>query len=159
MKFTPKSDAEFEKEKEERLAAYQPWTAGIVCDYEINSSVEKLSKTGKDMIEIKGKIYNAKGESKDFTDYLGSWNEYRLKRICEAGGILERYEAGQVDDYDLVGKNGKCKIGIQKGAQKDDGSFYGDKNIIQEYLKPDAAAAKPAKQKLVDPELDDTIPF
>lgn len=153
MKFTPKSDEQFKALEEERKAQWQPWPAGSIVDYEILHCVAATSSKGNEMLKTDVRLFNDEGKQKDITIYLGDWNEYMLKRICEAGGIAERYEAGQVDDYDLIGKTGKCKLKIEKGAEKPDGSFYADKNAIAEVLKPDSESKK------VDADLDDQIPF
>lgn len=162
VKLTPKSDEQFEKEEVERRAKWQPWPPNVPYDYEIVSAKNTLTKAKPDkpqreMIEIEVKIYNDKGESKQITDYLGEWNDWKIKRICEANGLLDRYESGQVDDQDLWGKTGKCELGVQKGTQKDDGTFYPDKNVIKEFLK--IAGTKPKAAPINDDEFGDSIPF
>lgn len=152
MKFTPKSDEQLNQEQTERLNKFV-LPAGTVVDYEIKEAMNKVSKAGNDMIEIHVDVYNDKGDAIGIRDWIGEWNIHKLKRICEANGMLDRYEAGQVDDYDLVGKTGKAKLGIQKGTQKEDGSFYADRNNIQEYMKPVEPVTKG------EPELNDSIPF
>jgi hypothetical protein len=148
MKFTPKTDEQIEAEKAERLAAFKPWPAGLVVDYEIKEAVDATSKAGNDMIKAHIDVYNDKGETKGIIVYFGDWNDYHFSRICR-----DRYEAGQVDAFDLPGKTGKCVLGIEKGGLKDDGTHYADKNNIKEFLKPAAPITKG------DAELDDLINF
>lgn len=152
MRFTPKTDEQIEAEKNERLDKYQPWPAGMVCDYEIKEANDAVSKNGRDMIKAHIDVYNEKGDAKGITVYFGDWNDYHFSRICR-----DRYEAGQVDAFDLPGKTGKCVLGIEKGGLKDDGTRYADKNNIREFLKPDVAVQKSIKAS--SPELDDEIPF
>lgn len=148
MKFIPKSDTEIEAEKAERLAQYQPWPAGLVCDYEIKEAVDAVSKAGRDMIKAHIDVYNDKGDVRSIITYFGDWNDYHFSRINR-----DRYEAGQVDAEDLLGRTGKCVLGIEKGGLKDDGTKYADKNNIREFLKPAAPIGKGAV------ELNDEIPF
>ena len=148
MRVTPKSDEQIEAEKNERLAAFQPWHAGLVVDYEIKEAIPATSKAGNDMIKAHIDVYNDKGEVKGIITYFGDWNDYHFSRICR-----ERYEAGQVDAEDLLGRTGKCVLGIEKGGLKDDGTRYADKNNIREFLKPSAPILKG------DPELNDILPF
>lgn len=150
MRVTPKSENQIETEKAERLAAYQPWPAGTVCDYEIKEAKEARSKNENDMIKAHVDVYNDKGECKAITVYFGDWNDYHFSRINR-----ERYEAGQVDAEDLLGKTGKCVLGIEKGGLKDDGTKYPDKNNIREFLKRDGADVA----KKATTELNDEIPF
>lgn len=152
MRFTPKSDEQIEAEKAERLAAYQPWPAGLVCDYEIKEAIEATSKAGNDMIKVHVDVYNDKGDVRGIIMYFGDWNDYHFSRINR-----DRYEAGQVDPEDLLGRTGKCVLGIEKGGLKDDGTRYADKNNIREFLKPAAPIKKSIKAS--DPELNDSIPF
>jgi hypothetical protein len=156
MQFTPKTDSQFEQEEKERKERFL-WPAGTIVDYEISSALEKLSKKGNQMIEVGVIIYNDKGENQQIVDYIGEWNLFKLKHICEANGMIERYEAGHVSDTDLYYKTGKAKIGIQKGQQKDDGSFYADKNFIQDYLKD--AVGKKVETKKSDDVFFDDVPF
>jgi len=160
MQFTPKSDAEFQQEAEERASKYL-WPKDSIVDYEIKQAVEKTSKKGKTMIEIDVDVYNDKGDVLSLKDWLGEWNLFKLKHICEANGMEDAYANGLVHDFDLVGKTGKAKLGISKGAQKDDGSFYSDRNSIADFVKPLDAVKKDndARAAKVDPELDDEIPF
>lgn len=154
MKFTPKSDDDFQKEDAERKAKYL-WPAKTICDYSIEAAQEKISAKGNEMIQLNVKIFNAEGSEQIIIDYLGEWNLFKLKHICEANGLLEQYQAGNIGSDDLYYKTGKCVLNVQKGAKKDDGSFYPDKNGIQDYLKPIGAVAS----KATEHEIDDSIPF
>lgn len=149
MRVTPKSDEQIEAEKNERLAAYQPWPAGTVCDYQVKEAVAATSKAGNDMIKAHIDVYNDKGEAKGITMYFGDWNDYHFSRINR-----DRYEAGQVDAEDLLGRTGKCVLGIEKGGLKDDGTRYADKNTIKEFLKPVASTNTD-----IPFELNDSINF
>ena len=153
MRITPKSDDQIEADKAANLSKYHPWPAGTVCDYEIKEATDTTSKAGNDMIKAHIDVYNDKGENKAITMYFGEWNDYHFSRINR-----DRYEAGQVDAEDLLGRTGKCVLGIEKGSLKDDGTYYADKNNVKEFLKPSAPTVKPSGNKIED-ELSDSIPF
>jgi hypothetical protein len=164
MRVTPKTDEQIAAEQAERAAQFKPWPTGSIVDYEIlhaedtetkgkrNEYGDFIEGSKKPMIKADVRLFNAEGKTKDITDFIGEWNEYKLKRI-----VPDRYEAGQVDAFDLIGKTGKCKIGIQIGGLKDDGTRYADKNDIKEYLKRDEPIQK--KTVAIEDELSDLIPF
>lgn len=152
MLVTPKTEEQFAAEEQERLEKYKPWPKGTICDYEIIDAKDGISSKGNEMIVAEVRVFNSEGKAKEITDYIGEWNEFKLKRINP-----ERYEAGQVDAMDLIGKTGKCKLGIQIGGLKDDGTRYSDKNTIQEFLKADEQLQTSIKAS--SKELNDEIPF
>jgi len=164
MQFTPKTDADFQQEETERKNKFV-WPANSVVDYEIKSATEKLSKKGKDMIEADVDVYNAAGEAQTIRVWLGEWNLWLVKHICEGNGLLAEYESGNVHDYDLIGKTGKAKLNIQKGAQKEDGTFYPDKNGIADFLLNDEQQVAKTERKTAlakasgDFDFEDTVPF
>lgn len=151
VRVTPKTDEQFDAIEAERKAKRLPWPVDTICDYEILNAKDSVSSKGNEMIIADVRVFNAKGEQKDLTDYIGEWNEYKLKRINP-----ERYEAGQVDAEDLIGKTGKCKLGLQKGQSKGtydtDGKeeFYPDKNDIKEYLKVEVPVEDVTKTDSLD---------
>lgn len=157
MKFTPKNDQELADEERLRKEKYV-WPAGSICDYEIESAIDKVSSKGNEMIEISVKVFNAEGKTQNIFDYLGEWNLFKLKHICEANNMADKYEAGDISSEDLYYKTGQCRLKIQKGAKKDDGTFYSDKNVIDDFLKSSGTVAT-KKAKPLDKELDDEIPF
>ena len=164
MKFTPKSEEQLQADAEAAKAKFAPWPANSICDYEIlhvkdtkKDGSPAIDKNGNEFLIADVRIFNGAGEQRDLMHMFGAWNEWDLRRVCEANNMLDRYDAGQVDDYDLQGKTGKCVITIEKGTLKDDGTYYPDKNKIKEFLKPVQALQKSIKAS--SPELDDEIPF
>jgi hypothetical protein len=166
MKFTPQSEDELYAEAEKAKEKFAPWPADTVCDYDI-LHVKDIKKDGSPAIDKNGnefliadiRIFNDAGEQRDLTHNLGAWNKWHLKRICDANNMEDRYLSGQIDTYDLQGKTGKCIIGIEKGQPKGDGTFYNDKNVIKEFLKPSAPIGKTSTTKQTEYELNDEIPF
>lgn len=154
MRFQPKTEAELEAENAARKAAYQPWPKGMY-DFVVNTGEDTYSKKGNEMIKLSLNIYNADGQVRQIDDYLLEAMEYKLRHAAEACGLLERYENGELNGFDFVGKSGKLYLDIQKGKQKDDGSFYSDRNSVQDYLVQKQSVSKEHAAN----ELDDSVPF
>lgn len=133
-----------------------------VYPFEVTSAVDKISKAGNEMIELKLKVFKEDGGFNLINDYLLDSMAYKIRHACEACGLLQNYEAGQLEAADFVGKQGVVKIGIQKGDMG-----YEDRNQVKDYVvdkngKPDQKAAAiamraPAPKK--DDILGDDIPF
>lgn len=163
MRFTPKNDEQIAQEEKERKEKFL-WPAKTVCSYEIEGAIEKTSKNGNEMIQLSVKVYRDDGAEQVIHDYIGDWNVFKLKHICEQNGLADKYAAGEIHDLDMFHKTGRCVLNVQKGGPKDDGSFYADKNGIQDYLVTgdsavDSSAKKTAKAQKEARELDDEIPF
>lgn len=159
MQFTPKTDKE--------IAEANLWPLGTLCGFEViehvtfgdkvTSTCDTTSKNGNEMIVLVLNVFNDKGETKVLLDYLLESVPAKLKAAATVCGLLDKYESGQLYAADFVGKKGDLKIGIDKGADKNDGSGekYPDRNKIAGYVVDKTAANKPA----VHPALDDEIPF
>lgn len=162
MRFKPKTDEQFEQEDKERKEKLL-WPANTIVDYEIQSAVSKTSKKGNEMLEVAIRVYNAAGDKQTIHDYIGEWNLFKLKHICEANGMLAEYEAGEIDADLLYDKVGKAKLGVQKGGENPNGGNYPDRNIIVDYLKEATgkAVSNPVTKSKAEQEneLSDTIPF
>jgi hypothetical protein len=82
--------------------------------------------------------------------------DYKTKKFMDAFGIpyLEK-----LNPDTLVDLKGKGFIITQKGAKKDDGTFYPDKNSVKDYVKKeDSNIAHPADERPQD-DFNDSIPF
>lgn len=155
MQVTPKSEKE--------IAEANLWKPGP-CDFEIMDAEDTTSKaSGADMIKLKVKIINDDGESQIVFDYLLDAMAAKLRHAAAAFGLLARYEAGNFEAMDCVGKTGRCKVAVQK----DKTGQFPDKNGIADYIIPDAQPiaatatrrAATARQTTPSNDLDDEIPF
>lgn len=145
MKFTPKT--------EEEVNAFSITPEGVY-DFEIISAFDTTSKAGNDMIKLMINFYDKEGNLKSIDDYLLEAMAYKLRHAAEACGLLKKYESGELEADDFVGKTGKFKLGISKGKAKPDGGTYPDKNDVKDYIV-DTKAAKAKAAAAVD----DEIPF
>lgn len=156
VSFTPKS-------KEETQRKEFPLLPKGEYDFEVISSKEKTSKAGNPMFEINLKVFGPDGQHQRLFDYLllddsGQW---KLRHFCEATGMLDRYESGDLDEGELEGQVGRVKIKIQPAK---DG--YPEKNAVEDYIPTDEAAAnkttKQAKEnskRSSKKDLNDDIPW
>lgn len=125
MKFKPLSEKEI---KEMGLVP-----EGIYS-FEILDAESKKSKNDNEMIELKLAIFDAGGTAHYIFDYI-TGNErmmFKLRHLAHACGLEDQYETGTLEDEDLKGKTGQCKIGIQKGSAQ----YPADKNVVKDYIVP-----------------------
>lgn len=105
---------------------------------------EETSKNGNPMIHLELKV-----EGRYIHDYIGGWNEWKLKHLMDAVGL--DYMHGRVTMDDLCGKRVYVKTRIEKSKDPK----YEDKAVVSDYLKADGAA--PAAP--VEGTTGDKIPF
>lgn len=138
--FTPKT--------EEELNANNLLTPGI-ANFEVVQAMQKVSKSGNSMIEMKLRIWDRNGKEKIIHDYLVDIPSmsYKIKHFCDSTEMSDKYEQGCFSDVDCIGKTGKLKIIISK----DKTGGYPDKNSVADYLTTES--------KKEDAFHDDDIPF
>lgn len=151
MKFDPKTDEETKNDK-----PFPVWPSGQY-DFEIMNGVDKKSKAGNEMIELRVKIFNSEGEEKIVFDYLLESVAYKLRHCAEACGLMEKYEKGELVGGDFDGCTGKLKLRVGKPTEE----YPDPKNEVADYVVGTAAAEpKPKYKKALGAEdLDDSIPF
>lgn len=139
MKFQPKSEKE--------LAEANLWPVGDYS-YEILEAEETTDKNDNPMFKLKVKVFKENGASQNIFDYVSpTWMEFKLRHLAEASGLLVAYDNGEIEDYQFVGKTGRCKVNISK----DKTGQYPDRNGIGDYI----ATANTSTEEV----LDDSIPF
>lgn len=145
MRFTPKSEKEIAEEGLLPDGEY---------DFEIANAEEATSKAGNPMITLRLRVFGPDGEPHPVRDWILDDNHRKLRGLCEAVGLLARYEDGEVSDADLMGCTGRAKVVIRK----DKNGQYPDQNGVAYYIKSADQHAAPAptrKREMVD----DDIPF
>ena len=124
MKFTPKEDSEIK-------------TFGLLpegpANFVVAEAMEKYSKGGNEMIEMdltcsSGTLTNT------VKFYMLEKMAHTHKHFHRATGMMDKYQSGETTADDCVGKTGKVVLGIEKGKQKDDGSYFYDKNVVVDFL-------------------------
>jgi hypothetical protein len=137
MKFKPLSEEEAEAQSADL------WPAGEY-DFEVREATEKESKSsGADMIELELWLYNQAGGRRLVFDYLthSDKSAWKLRSFAAACGLLDRYKTGIVMANEMVGRTGKCEIGIRKQEG------YADKNTVRSYVKA-AATGEQAQERV-----------
>lgn len=152
-------DLQFDPKKEEDLRDFLEVGDG---NFEVLEATRKESKNnGNPMIELKLKVWNAKGQIGFIYDYLMlTSNNFSLRKIrhfCYSCGLDGLYESGKLNATDCAGKQGKLKIDFQKGT-----NGYADKNTVKDYLVTGAETngkTNPSFTSAQDEKFDDDIPF
>jgi len=101
---------------------------------EIREAVDKTSQRNREMIELDVAVIDTDGNERIFRDWLVDTprGAAKLRHACEAAGVIERYEAGEIVASDFPGKRCRVRIGIDKKRG------YADRNFIEDYAAPDA---------------------
>lgn len=131
MKFTPKSEAELRN----------TWDAGTY-PFKVIEASDSVSKSGKDMIVLKLRLFDGEN-TLTVMDYLGDWSMYKIKHLCEACGLEDKYNAGEIVAFMFEDREGKVKL-----AYNADSDFP---NSIKDYVVE--------KVETPDSLDDDEIPF
>jgi hypothetical protein len=135
----------FQPQSEKQIADAKLWPKGVY-DFEITEAMEKDSKAGHKMIEVKLRLSNGNGKARVLTDYLLAETPEKLRHAAAACGLLDRYDTGSLADSDFRGKRGKLKLGVEK-AKRD----WPARNVIADYVCIEAgrlvnpAGGSPAK--------------
>ena len=145
MKFKPKTDKEI---AEERLIPAGDYP------FEISGAEHYISKAGNEMLKILVRVYKEDGSFLLVDDYLTEKIMYKVKHLCDATGLTDAYNAGELEPEALIGKTGELKLGIQV----DKSGNYPDRNSIKDYKVPKDGEPKKALPKK-DDDFGDSIPF
>lgn len=150
MKITPKTDAELQAANLLPEGKYP---------FEISGAVDAVSKSsGLPMIKLTVRAFDERNGIHLMSDYLPSSEKaaFKIKNVCKACGLLEQYEAGDVEPDMFIGKTGYLNIIVEDNPQ------YGPQNKIKDYIVSDEPfkTNKAANKGKVAEELEgDDIPF
>ena len=155
MKFTPTTE-----EQQERRT-FEPFPAGEY-DFTVEAAEDTTSKAGNDMIKLTLHVYNTEGHKRVLFDYLLDSAAWKIKQFAASAGLLEKYDSGEIEAYEMVGKTGRLKLKIESSEQ------YGDQNKVAFYIAAKSAgtgytgrsAPQPVgKSKSLADDLSDEVPF
>lgn len=154
MKITPKSEAQIIEESLVPVGLY---------DFEVVEAADTTSSNGNEMIVLIHHIYSEAGKKYSIKDYLLESFAFKLRHACDACGILNIYESGNLIADDFLGKTGKLEI--KHGPDSRDKAVT--QASVKDYVKRSSALyggaapvgyVKPQAAKEIDP-FDDEIPF
>lgn len=129
MKYTPKSEAELEKEKQDALNA--SLLPNGEYDFEVLQTSDKASSSGAEMITLKLNIFDNEGNGRIIFDYLTEAMGWKIRHAADACGLLATYEAGSLSAASFEFATGKVKIKTQKGNKE----YPNPKNVVEDYVK------------------------
>ena len=117
------SESEARKVSTRTLLAAGKYPARII------EAVEKTSKAGNDMIELRVGVIDRNGNVREFRDWLVATDRgaLKLRHAAEAVGALAQYEAGEISAEDFPGHDVRVQIGVEKKRG------YPDQNRIEDY--------------------------
>jgi hypothetical protein len=133
MRFNPVSEEEAQKANLFPKGDY---------DAVVESSIEKVSKTNNEMIELVLLVYGPEGKERRLKDWLVATDggQAKIQRFCKSADLWDEYQAGELTAYLCDGANVRVKLGTEPGK---DG--YPPKNKVADYLPRKTAAEKAAE--------------
>jgi len=155
MQFEPKTREQAEKESQ-----FPVWEEGIYS-FEVGRAESATSKKGNPMIKLSLNVYNDEGHVQVIFDYIMGNMPLKLLDACEAMGLLNEYESGALEPYQLEGKVGEVRL-IKRPeiTDKESGKVYPPKNEVKTYIpNSNKQTQAQAKSKDFTADLDDEIPF
>jgi hypothetical protein len=118
----------FQPRTEQQIQDAKLWKKGEYA-FEIADAIERQSKAGKTMIELRLRITDGKNE-RIISDYLLDETAGKLRHCAAACSLLDKYEQGSLSDKDFKGKRGHLVLGVEKDRAK----VYPDKNVVLDYV-------------------------
>lgn len=118
----------------------------------------KDSSAGNPMLVVKLKVQTNEGvrQVREYIMLTGAM-AWKLRKLCEALGILPQYETGVLDEQEMVGLYGKAEFDIEEGN-----NGFPDKNRVREYIPAteQRAPSTPTPSSAAPDEVsEDDIPF
>lgn len=150
---------QFEPKSREALAESNLIPKGTY-DCECVKAEETRSKKGNDMLVLNLKVWMEDGSTRYTTDYIVPNTDMGLTKLlswCDATGLFEQYQAGDLDAGMCHGK--ACLVSMVQQKDKQSGEL---RNNVREYKLPGAELPKQAAPKQPETEADpdgDDIPF
>ena len=114
ISFTPHSEADALKASAMHRKSFRPgWHDAAV----IREVFQQESEAGNSMMVARLTVTDAEGNKHDLRDHMLTdlaVGALKLRHFVRAAQALEKYEQGQLDEADFVGRVVSVKIGIEK---------------------------------------------
>jgi Protein of unknown function (DUF669) len=145
MRFTPQT--------EEEINSFKLLPDGEY-DFTVVYAEDKVSEKGNEYIFLKLQVWDFDGRERLIFTNLAFIK--LLKHFCDITGLQDKYQHGEIFAADCLNKMGRCILKIQQGNKKPDGSYYPDKNVVEDYI-----IKKPSTIQQIQDDNFDTgdIPF
>ncbi|RYD38959.1 MAG: DUF669 domain-containing protein [Verrucomicrobiaceae bacterium] len=113
-------------------------------------------KSGAPMLKLKLLVYGEGNRQATVYDYLMESVADRLYKFCSLVGLEQAYDAGALEAYDCMGKEGWVHIKVEPAA-----GGFGPRNSVGYYCQEPKGTAPPAPrtQPPAKDLNDDEIPF
>jgi len=125
-------------------------------DYRVHNALEKVSKSGNEMIKLILKVRDEAGNTDYVHDYLVSNNKakWKIKQFCDSNKL--DFENGVLDPNDCIGQRGTCDVKYEH--------YNGYDNLkVKQYHKVNQKQSNQAQQAKTQtqqkPDFDDDVPF
>jgi hypothetical protein len=151
MKFTPKTEDQLREESLMPAGTY---------DFEVVEASNEKSKKGNDMIKVKLQLWDRNGDTRFLYDYLMEAMMFKLLHFCEATGLSQMFQAGNLSAENCLGRTGKVKIKVGEAQ-----NGYAPKNEVKDYVSPQAGQGMAARAASAAPVASnapadtDDVPF
>ena len=155
MKFTPTN------EEAREPGSFAPFPAGEY-DYTVDEAVEQKSRNGNAMTKLTLGVFNKEGQKRVVFEYLVDTASWKIRQFAASAGLLDRYDTGSIEGYEMVGRTGRLKLRVERSAE------YGDQNKVAMFLPAKALPSAhisyggtklSREKKPVGDDFDDAIPF
>lgn len=119
------------------------------------------NKPSNPMIKLELSINDSDGIEHTIYDYLIETKRmgWKARHFCDAVGLSQEYDSLQFNEKLCLNRRGKASIIFQAGTRKPDGTYYKDKNAVEDYVMNDIGQTKSEIEKKKDEFFDDSIPF
>jgi len=126
-------------------------------DYRVHNALEKVSKSGNEMINLILKVRDEAGNTDYVHDYLVSNDKakWKIKQFCNSNQL--EFEDGVLAPDDCIGQRGTCDVKYEH--------FNGYDNLkVKQYHKVNKKQQSPSnktqsKTTQQRPDFDDDVPF
>jgi len=132
MKLNKPTDEQIRLWEEEKKDREKKLTPGAAKFY-VKEAKDCISKAGNEMITLTLQVTDCAGVTKVlWTNLVNTPNAiYKIEHFCEQVGLTKEFEAGELEDYMCLNKEGICILKLQKSAK------YGEQTVINDFAKPD----------------------
>lgn len=118
-----------------------------IYHFRVHDASDEISKSsGNDMIKLTLEIRDKENVRHLVFDHLVEAMAYKLKHFCDATGLIDKYNLGQINAVDCLGKGGRVSIKQSLNQPRPEGGYFPDKNVVSDYVK-----LKPSTNQVFNP--------
>lgn len=134
-----------------------------VYQFQVENAENCVSKSGNEMIKLMLSVWDKSIQNpRSIFDYLLEAMPHKIRHFAATTGLMDKYEKGELNDMDCMGKFGHLELVIDKGRDKPEGGKYPDKNSVKDYVimgDINVGVVKPSKPNRMDDYMSMDVPF